>query len=61
MNGRMFSIELTTAALGLFERILLERITHIMQFMSSLTEEEQHQLLVFLEKMNRGLAALSTS
>ena len=57
----MFSIELTEAALDLFEQILPERITHIMQFMSLLTEEEQHQLLVLLEKMNPGLTALSTS
>src|SRR2546430_15077723 len=60
-DGRMFSIELTEAALDLFERILPERINRIMQFMSSLTEEEQHQLRAFLEKMERGLPALSAS
>jgi len=60
-DGRMFSIELTEAALNLFERILPERINTIMQFMSSLTEEEQHQLRAFLQKMERGLPALSAS
>jgi DNA-binding MarR family transcriptional regulator len=60
-DGRMFSIELTEAALDLFERILPERITRIMEFMSSLTDEEQHQLRAFLEKMERGLPALSAS
>ena len=60
-DGRMFSIELTEAALNLFERILPERINTIMQFMSSLTEEEQHQLRAFLQKMERGLPALSQS
>jgi DNA-binding MarR family transcriptional regulator len=60
-DGRMFSIELTEAALDLFERILPERITRIMEFMSSLTQEEQHQLRAFLEKMERGLPALSAS
>ena len=60
-DGRMFSIELTEAALDLFERILPERINTIMQFMSSLTEEEQHQLRAFLQKMERGLPALSQS
>jgi DNA-binding MarR family transcriptional regulator len=60
-DGRMISIELTESALDLFERILPERINRIMEFMSSLTKEEQHQLLVLLEKMNRGLPALSAS
>jgi len=60
-DGRMFSIELTEAALNLFERILPERINTIMQFMSSLTEEEQHQLRAFLQKMERGLPAPSQS
>jgi DNA-binding MarR family transcriptional regulator len=60
-DGRMFSIELTEAALDLFERILPERVNRIMEFMSSLTEEEQHQLRAFLEKMERGLPALSAS
>ena len=60
-DRRMLSIELTEAALDLFERILPERINTIMQFMSSLTEEEQHQLRAFLQKMERGLPALSAS
>jgi len=60
-DGRMFSIELTRQALDLFEQVLPERFSHIEEFMSSLTEEEQHQLRALLEKMNRGLAALSTS
>ena len=60
-DGRMFSIEFTEAALDLFERILPERINTIMQFMSSLTEEEQHQLRAFLQKMERGLPAPSQS
>jgi DNA-binding MarR family transcriptional regulator len=60
-DGRMFSIELTAAALDLFERILPERIIRIMEFMSSLTEEEQQQLRALLEKMERGLPALSAS
>ena len=60
-DGRMFSIELTEAALDLFERILPARVNRIMEFMSSLTEEEQHQLCAFLEKMERGLPALSAS
>ena len=58
-DRRMLSIELTEAALDLFERILPERINRIMEFMSSLTQEEQHQLRAFLEKMERGLPALS--
>jgi DNA-binding MarR family transcriptional regulator len=57
-DGRMFTIELTQQALDLFEQILPERINRIMHFMSSLTKEEQHQLLVLLEKMNAGLPAL---
>ena len=60
-DRRMLSIELTEAALDLFERILPERINRTMEFMSSLTEEEQHQLRAFLEKMERGLPALSAS
>ncbi len=60
-DGRMFSIELTRQALDLFEQVLPERFSHIEEFMSSLTEEEQHQLRALLEKMNRGLPALSTS
>jgi DNA-binding MarR family transcriptional regulator len=60
-DGRMFSIELTEAALDLFERILPERINRTMEFMSSLTKEEQHQLRAFLEKMERSLPALSAS
>jgi DNA-binding MarR family transcriptional regulator len=60
-DGRMFSIELTEPALELFEQMLPERFNSIAEFMSSLTEEEQHQLRALLEKMNRGLPALSTS
>jgi len=60
-DGRMFSIELTQQALDLFEHMLPERFNHIGEFMSSLTEEEQHQLRALLEKMNRGLPALNTS
>ena len=60
-DGRMFSIELTEAALDLFERILPERINRTVEFMSSLTQEEQHHLRVLLEKMERGLPALSAS
>src|SRR2546425_12035112 len=60
-DGRMFSIELTRQALELFEQVLPERFSHIEEFMSSLTEEEQHQLRALLEKMNRGLPALSIS
>jgi DNA-binding MarR family transcriptional regulator len=60
-DGRMLSIELTEAALELFEQILPKRINRIMEFMSSLTKEEQHQLRAFLEKMEPGLAALSAS
>ena len=60
-DGRMFSIELTPSALDLFEQMLPQRFDHIGEFMSSLTEEEQHQLRALLEKMNRGLPALGTS
>jgi len=60
-DRRMLSIELTEAALDLFERILPERIKRSMEFMSSLTEEEQHHLRVLLEKMERSLPALSAS
>ena len=60
-DGRMFSIELTQQAIDLFEQVLPERFNHIGEFMSSLSEEEQHQLRALLEKMNRGLPALSTS
>src|SRR6266480_4808824 len=60
-DRRMLSIELTEAALDLFERILPERINRIVEFMSSLTEEEQHHLRVLLEKMERSLPALSAS
>ena len=60
-DGRMFSIELTPSALELFEQMLPQRFEHIGEFMSSLTEEEQHQLRALLEKMNRGIPALSTS
>src|SRR3989449_8229273 len=48
-DGRMFSIELTRQALELFEQVLPERFSHIEEFMSSLTEEEQHQLRALLE------------
>ncbi len=60
-DGRMLSIELTKPALDLFEQMLPERINRIMEFMSWLTEEEQHHLHAFLEKMERGLPALSAS
>ena len=60
-DGRMFTIELTQQALDLFEQILPERIKRIVQFMSTLTKEEQHQLLVLLEKMNGSLPELSAS
>jgi DNA-binding MarR family transcriptional regulator len=60
-DGRMLSIELTEAALDLFEQILPDRFHQIGECMSSLSPEEQHQLRAFLEKMERGLAALSTS
>ena len=60
-DGRMFSIELTAAALALFEQMLPQRFEHIGEFMSSLTEEEQHQLHTLLEKMSHGLPALGTS
>jgi DNA-binding MarR family transcriptional regulator len=60
-DGRMFSIELTEQSLELFERILPERINRIMEFLSSLTEEEQHQLRALLEKMEHGLPALCDS
>jgi len=60
-DGRMFSIELTRQALDLFEQIVPERFKHVEEFMSSLTEEEQHQLRALLEKLMRGLPALSTS
>lgn len=60
-DGRMFRMELTEAAFELFEQILPERITRIMEFMSSLSEEEQHHLRALLENMERGLPALSTS
>jgi DNA-binding MarR family transcriptional regulator len=60
-DGRMFSIELTQQAFDLFEQILPERINRIMEFMSSLTEEEQHQLRVLLERMEPRLPALSAS
>jgi DNA-binding MarR family transcriptional regulator len=60
-DGRMFTIALTQQALDLFEKILPDRVNRIMEFMSSLTEQEQHQLFVLLEKMNCSLPALSTS
>jgi DNA-binding MarR family transcriptional regulator len=60
-DGRMFSIELTQQALDLFEHMMPERFNHIEEFTSILTEEEQHQLRALLEKMSRGLPALSTS
>src|SRR5258708_18132218 len=60
-DGRMFSIELTQSALDLFEQMLPQRFDHIGEFMSSLTEEEQHLLRALLEKMNGGLPALGTS
>ena len=60
-DGRMFSIELTPAALDLFEQMLPQRFEHLGEFMSSLTEEEQHHLRALLEQMNRGLPALGTS
>ena len=60
-DGRMFSIELTEAALDLFERILPERIKRNMEFISCLTEEEQHQLRALLEKMERNLPAVCAS
>jgi DNA-binding MarR family transcriptional regulator len=60
-DGRMFSIELTPVALDLFEQMLPQRFEHIREFMSSLTEDEQHQLLALLETLNRGLPALGSS
>jgi DNA-binding MarR family transcriptional regulator len=60
-DGRMLSIELTEPVLDLFERLLPERITRIVAFMSSFTQEEQQQLRALLEKMERGLPALSSS
>jgi DNA-binding MarR family transcriptional regulator len=60
-DRRMFSIELTEQSLELFERILPERINRIMEFLSSLTEEELHLLRALLEKLERGLPALCDS
>lgn len=60
-DARMFSIELTEQALDLFERLLPERINRIVEFMSSLTEEERYHLRALLEKMEQGLPALSDS
>jgi DNA-binding MarR family transcriptional regulator len=56
-DGRMLSIELTQAAFDLFEQVLPERFHQIGEWMSSLTQHEQHQLCALLEKMERGLAA----
>ena len=58
-DGRMFTIELTSQALDLFEQILPERFQRIGQLMDSLTEQEQHQLVTLLEKINQALPALS--
>jgi DNA-binding MarR family transcriptional regulator len=58
-DGRMVHIELTEQALELFERILPERVSRITRFMSALTTDEQHQLRALLEKVERGLPALS--
>jgi DNA-binding MarR family transcriptional regulator len=60
-DGRMAHIELTEQALELFERVLPERVSRIMGFMSALTADEQHQLLALLEKMERSLPALCAS
>ena len=60
-DGRMAHIELTERALELFERVLPERVSHIMQFMSALTADEQQQLRALLEKVERGLPALDAS
>ena len=60
-DGRMVHIELTERALELFERILPERISHIMRFMSILTEDEKRQLRTLLDKVERSLPALSSS
>ena len=60
-DGRMAHIELTEQALELFERVLPERISRIMRFMSVLTEDEQHQLRPLLEKLERSLPALNAS
>ena len=54
----MASIELTQAALDLFEQVLPERSKHIGAFMGALTESEQAHLRVLLEKLDRSLTAL---
>ena len=59
-DGRMVSIELTKGAFDLFEQVFPERFHQIGACMSSLTQEEQHQLRAFLEKMECGLAAQGT-
>ena len=60
-DGRMAHIELTEQAHELFEQVLPERISRIMQFMSALTEDEQRHLHALLEKVERSLPALSAS
>lgn len=60
-DARMFSIELTEATHELFERLLPERVSRIGEFMSSLTEEEQHHLRTLLEKMELRMGAISAS
>jgi DNA-binding MarR family transcriptional regulator len=60
-DGRMITIELTEAALALFEQVLPERIQRISTFMAELSEEEQQQLLSLLEKMARHLPDLHES
>jgi MarR family transcriptional regulator, negative regulator of the multidrug operon emrRAB len=60
-DGRMLSIELTQAAFDRFEQMLPERFQQIVECMSSLTQEEQHQLRALLQKIERGLAAQGTS
>jgi DNA-binding MarR family transcriptional regulator len=60
-DGRMFMIELTESALTLIEHILPERLQRHSEFMSLLTEEEQHQLIYLLEKLTQRLPELKDS
>jgi DNA-binding MarR family transcriptional regulator len=58
-DGRMVTIEITQQALDLLERMVLIRFKSIEEFISNLDEQEQQQLNILLEKMNRGISALN--
>jgi DNA-binding MarR family transcriptional regulator len=54
-DRRMVRIALTDAGNDILEKAMEEKLTHMEHTLSYLTEEEQHELLRLLEKLNERI------